>query len=1687
MTKSFHNKSISIIIVTALVLGLFPSMMMTADAATIYRWDHTVNESTGLYQDTVNSLFIRASDYSGNPRNLTSVSGWLKIFGGYGNSLELEKLPYSTFPNEVFSVKIKSDSGVALVEVKFLDVFYKEISGYNVTVTATTTGSIASLPASSDVYCVRIDSDQEFYITDMVFGNITPSFLGSSDLYLPVSSSSSWDIRNLMRVSDTDTLQTLTWTVSSAPSHGTLTIESATASSGSSYITPGGTILYRPTANYTGSDSFTVEVSDGIASATKTINVTIIEQPQITNMVNDTNVSGDFITSSNDITLIGSATANSTIEMFSGYILHGTTTANSSGYWEYRINPITEGSYSFICSSTLGGVTVFSEEAKTVVIDATAPVTSISNISFSNDSGNSSSDRITKTALQYLNIILDSSLADNEHVEISMDEGSTWTDVSIATGTTTGICSVTLLNGTHTIKGRIADTAGNEGTVSSYSYTLDTSAPTFILSSSTSSNTNKSSIPVSVEFSEEVTGFNNYDISITNAVIDDFSTSDNITYTFNISTNTSVQGDITASISENIAEDNAGNGNNNSSSIAFYFDTERPTLEITSTTNIDTNIYDIPVKFMFSEDVTGFTVEDIVMSNATPKPGSFEAISAREYNVIAVATAAGLVTVDVAVDAAYDSAGNGNVVAEQLFRRFDRIRPSVSVTSTTTAVTSTSPIPITITFSENVTGFTADDITVTNGTKGTLSGIGSTYTINITPAAEGYVYVSIPELAAQDVAGNQSRATTTTFQRIYDYSAPSLVISSSSDTITNTSPIPVTFTFSEAVTGFSIDDISVVNGNLSNFVSVNGYTYTVNVTPSGQGQVTVDVAAGVATDAADNSNTAATQFVRTYDTVSPSVSIDSTVGSSTNVSPFVTITFSEAVTGFTRNDITFIHCMVNDPLYTTDNIVFTVDVYPTLQDTLTINVAAGVTTDAAGNNNTAATEFTRTYDSERPRASISSSAAANVNSSFTANVQFSEVVTGFALDDITVTNGTASNLATTDNRNYSVTITPSDQGIVTVDVATNAAYDAAGNGNTTVNIIIRVYDSVSPTVTIDSSLSSYTNISPIPLTITFSEAVTGFTADDITVTNGTKGTLSGSGSVYTIDITPLAQGAVTVNISSSVAIDVAGNANVAASEFTRVYDTVAPVTTIDIMELNMDTYDSTDFITKYDNQTLYIGLTNRLPSTERVEISMDEGMTWTNFSHAANSYYGHDNITLLNGTHNIKLRIVDLAGNIGSVTTQQYTLDTDRPTVNVTHTLTNPTNQSPIPITITFSEDVIGMQLSDLLIENGTASALLGSGNIYTTQITPSGNGEVRLRMGYGSVMDLAANVIETSSYYTWTYDGTSPSVYITSTASSSTSLSVIPVTITFSETVTGFTTDDITVTNGTKGTLSGSGSIYTIDITPSSQGEVTVGISADVAFDAANNGNTVASTLTRIYDTINPTVHISSATDSLTNVTPIPVTITFSEDVTGFTVNDITVTNGVAGGFVSVSGSVYTALITPAGNGEVIVDVLANTASDRAGNQNSVASGLTRTFDSIRPTAIISSAVSDYTISSSVNLTITFSKNVTGFDISDIVIDNGNASNFTLISNSIYTVDITAVTQGNVTVDVPDGAAEDTAGNTNTAATQLAYIYDNLAPVVGVSTAITIDSTGTGSVRIRWDAATDNISSVTDLLYRAY
>ena len=75
------------------------------------------------------------------------------------------------------------------------------------------------------------------------------------------------------------------------------------------------------------------------------------------------------------------------------------------------------------------------------------------------------------------------------------------------------------------------------------------------------------------------------------------------------------------------------------------------------------------------------------------------------------------------------------------------------------------------------------------------------------------------------------------------------------------SPVPVIAMFTEAVSGFTVDDITVVNGTVGNFVAdAGGMVYTFNVTPDAIAEVTVDMASGLAMDADDNGNTAAAQL-----------------------------------------------------------------------------------------------------------------------------------------------------------------------------------------------------------------------------------------------------------------------------------------------------------------------------------------------------------------------------------------------------------------------------------------------------------------------------------------------------------------------------------------------------------------------------------------------------------------------------------------------------------------------------------------------------------------------------------------------------------------------------------------------------------------------------------------------------------
>ena len=85
-------------------------------------------------------------------------------------------------------------------------------------------------------------------------------------------------INSLLTTADPATGLTATWTVNSAPAHGTLAGFPVTAPTGAS-VTPPGSLTYTPTAGFSGIDSFNIKASDGSANAFCTIIVTVNPTP----------------------------------------------------------------------------------------------------------------------------------------------------------------------------------------------------------------------------------------------------------------------------------------------------------------------------------------------------------------------------------------------------------------------------------------------------------------------------------------------------------------------------------------------------------------------------------------------------------------------------------------------------------------------------------------------------------------------------------------------------------------------------------------------------------------------------------------------------------------------------------------------------------------------------------------------------------------------------------------------------------------------------------------------------------------------------------------------------------------------------------------------------------------------------------------------------------------------------------------------------------------------------------------------------------------------------------------------------------------------------------------------------------------------------------------------------------------
>ena len=89
----------------------------------------------------------------------------------------------------------------------------------------------------------------------------------------------SWSLMNNLQVSDLDAGQTLTWNLNLPPTNGTVNASYVTASTGG-VVTPAG-LFYQPNAGFTGTDNFSVIVSDGILTTVANITVYVLPVPAI--------------------------------------------------------------------------------------------------------------------------------------------------------------------------------------------------------------------------------------------------------------------------------------------------------------------------------------------------------------------------------------------------------------------------------------------------------------------------------------------------------------------------------------------------------------------------------------------------------------------------------------------------------------------------------------------------------------------------------------------------------------------------------------------------------------------------------------------------------------------------------------------------------------------------------------------------------------------------------------------------------------------------------------------------------------------------------------------------------------------------------------------------------------------------------------------------------------------------------------------------------------------------------------------------------------------------------------------------------------------------------------------------------------------------------------------------------------
>jgi len=194
-------------------------------------------------------------------------------------------------------------------------------------------------------------------------------------------------------------------------------------------------------------------------------------------------------------------------------------------------------------------------------------------------------------------------------------------------------------------------------------------------------------------------------------------------------------------------------------------------------------------------------------------------------------------------------------------------------------------------------------------------------------------------------------------------------------------------------------------------------------------------------------------------------------------------------------------------------------------------------------------------------------------------------------------------------------------------------------------------------------------------------------------------------------------------------------------------------------------------------------------------------------------------------------------------------VDTSPIVVTLSSTVNNPTNQSPIPLTVTFSRAVTDFTQSALSIVRGFVSGFSEVlATLFNVSVTPTDNDLVVISVNGGVVHDVNG-IGNAPAQFTVTYDSLLPHVALSPDPLPTDVGGSFSVSANFTVAVTDFTAGSLAVTNGTiSNFVQQDATDYHFTVNPVSPGAVSLSLPANATHSAAGNGNVASNSLSTSY-----------------------------------------------------------------------------------------------------------------------------------------------------------------------------------------------------------------------------------------------